>query len=224
MQFPFGDLNSRGSFGRFGILCFVLLMAAADAEAQPPPSIGPVVFDVRGSLARFKGDTGTATGLGVTAADMPTKGLGISAGAHWYPLRLRRITLGVGGELLIARDSHTKEQTDATIAAPTVTTRFSSLTPQLSLNFGTGDGWSYVSGGIGVAGLTSEVDAAASAGGAGRVRATNYGGGARWFTGPHMAFSVDLRFYTINEQPAAGTSPAYSRSRFMAINVGVAVR
>ena len=58
----------------------------------------PVVFDVRGSLARFKGDTGTATGLGVTAADMPTKGLGISVGAHWYPLRLRRITFGVGGD------------------------------------------------------------------------------------------------------------------------------
>ena len=39
-----------------------------------------------------------------------------------------------------------------------------------------------------------------------------------------MAFSVDLRFYAINGSPPPARSPAYSRSRFMAFNVGVAVR
>ena len=31
----------------------------------------------------------------------------------------------------------------------------------------------------------------------------NYGGGARWFTSDHLAFSVDFRWYSVAEQPAS---------------------
>jgi len=206
----------------------LLLIGAVDAAAQPSQPIGPYVVDARGALVRFKQDGSVAAGLDVTADNLPTRGLGIAAGAHWYPLRRGRIALGLGGELLLARDTRTKEQTDVTVATPvatpTVTTRFSSMTPHVSLNFGTGEGWSYISGGVGLARLTSERDDEPFVDSASRVRAMNYGGGARWFTGPRLAFTFDLRFYTINLQPAAGTRPAYPRSRFMVISAGVSLR
>ena len=30
------------------------------------------------------------------------------------------------------------------------------------------------------------------------LKTINYGGGARWFTKTHLAFSFDVRFYAIN--------------------------
>ncbi len=56
------------------------------------------------------------------------------------------------------------------------------------------------------------------------MRTTHYGGGARWFTGPHLAFTFDLRFYTVNAQPAAGNRPAYPRTKMMVISAGVSFR
>jgi hypothetical protein len=142
------------------------------------------------------------------------------------------VTIGVGGELLMARGSRTAEpdeddDEDAPVPAPaplpTVTARFSSLSPQLSLNFGRRDGWSYLSGGIGLARLTWE-KAGTPAPGGDRVRAIHYGGGARWFTGPHLAFSFDVRFYTIPAQVAQGARPSFPRSRFTVFSAGVSLR
>ena len=210
---------------RYGWL-FVLIAAmamASAAEAQPLEPPGPFVLDARGALARFKQDPAVAQGLDVAAEDLPTRGLGVVAGAHWYPLRSRHITLGLGGEVLLARDSRTGQGT-ATTPAPAATTRLSALSPQLSFNFGTNEGWSYISGGIGSSRLVSERDDTPFADPAARTRTINYGGGARWFTGPHLAFSVDLRFYAISPQPAAGTRPAYPRAKIMVISAGVAVK
>jgi Outer membrane protein beta-barrel domain len=201
-----------------------LAMCASNAFAQPPRPIGPFVVDARATFARFKAISSVASDLNVTSDNLPTRGLGIDAGVHWYPLKGRHITLGIGGELVAARGKRTTETTGTTTPTATVTTRFSSLSPQLSLNFGTGDGWSYISGGIGVARLTTERNDAPFADEAGGVRATNYGGGARWFTGPHIAFTFDVRFYTVSAQPAQGTRPPYSRARFVAISAGVSFR
>ena len=202
----------------------LLLAAAAEAGAQPAEPIGPFAADVRGSLARFKEDAAVAATIGVETKNLPTRGLGLTVGAHFYPLRWRRVTLGVGGEMLIARDSRTLEtDSTATVAAPTVTTRVSALSPQVSLNFGRRDGWSYVSGGIGRARLTAQRDDQAAVD-ASRTRSTNYGGGARWFTGPHLAFSVDLRFYAIDARAAAGAVPAFPRTRMMVISAGISLR
>jgi hypothetical protein len=211
---------------RFLCMCVVLL-GASEAAAQPWQPIGPFVADVRGSLARFKEDPGIASAIGVQPANLPTRGLGFSIGAHVYPLRRGRLTIGIGGEFVVARDSRTLEAEDeddeAAPPGPTVTTRFSSLSPQVSLNFGKRDGWSYLSGGIGLASLTAE-QAGTPVPGGGRVRAIHYGGGARWFTGPHVAFTFDVRFYTVPAQPAAGTRPSFPRSRFMVLSAGVSLR
>ncbi|MGH8636614.1 MAG: outer membrane beta-barrel protein [Burkholderiales bacterium] len=205
------------------LLLSVVTPAAAFAQQREP--VGPFAVDVRGALARFKEDAAVAATLDVDPSNLPTRGLGLAAGAHWYPLRRGRISLGIGGEILWARDSRTGEtEENATAPAPTVTTRLSMLSPHVSLNFGHRDGWSYISGGIGRASLTAERNDVSYPGDAGQTRMTHYGGGARWFTGPHLAFTFDVRFYTINATPAAGTRPAFPRTRMMVISAGVSLR
>jgi hypothetical protein len=203
--------------------CLLTVGAAAEVAAQPPQPVGPYVIDARGSFVRFKEDGAIANTIDVSADNLPTRGLGITTGAHWYPVRWRRVAFGLGAELLLARDSRTKEATETTEAGPTVTTRLSALSPHLSLNFGKGDGWSYISGGFSSARLTVErtdrpaidVD---------RTRATHYGAGARWFTSRRLAVSVDVRFYAINARPPTGTLPQFPRNRLTVFSAGIAVR
>ena len=209
------------------VACVWLLLlvgVAAEALAQPVEPIGPYVLDVRGSLARFKGAPLVAAGLGVDEASLPTRGLGLTAGAHWYPFRRGPVTFGIGAELVVARDSRAEEPAGATVQMPTVTTRLSGFSPQVSLNFGDNGGWSYLTGGIGLARLTSTRDDWPATDGVPRVRSLNYGGGARWFTTPRTAFTFDVRFYTINPQDPVGFLPAYPRARFMVISVGMSLR
>jgi len=39
------------------------------------------------------------------------------------------------------------------------------------------------------------------------VRTFNYGGGARWFAKPHLAFHVDVRLHAIDPGPAQVCCP-----------------
>jgi hypothetical protein len=210
----------------FRVFVFGLLLASArGAGAQPPPPpIGAYVVDVRGALARFKEDPNVAAAIDVDVKNLPTRGLGLATGAHWYPLRRGRITFGLGAEVMFARDSRSIEATGTTPASPTVSTRVSAIAPQLSFNFGHRDGWSYISGGTGWARLTSTREDATAAGSAGRTRAINYGGGARWFTSPRRAFTFDVRFYAISPRAATSGIPGYPRQRLMVISVGVSFR
>ena len=200
------------------------LTFARPCNAQGDERIKPLVADARLTLARFKEDGGIADAIGVTPMNLPTRGLGFGVGAHWYPLRGSKVALGVGGELLRARDSRTLDpETEDGPEGPTVETRLFSIAPQVSLNFGRRDGWSYISGGIGSAILTAErVDRPVGDGS--RVKTINYGGGARWFTNQHIAVSVDLRFYSVGTQSATLTRPAYPKSKMMVISGGIALR
>ena len=206
------------------VMGLVIAGAASQVSAQPVRPIGPYVIDARGSLARFKEDPTIAATIDVTPDNLPTRGLGVTAGVHWYPLRWRAITLGIGGEMLLARDSRTGEATETAPERPTVTTRLTAMSPQLSLNFGRREGWSYISGGMGWARLTAERDDLPSPAGVDHSRATNYGAGARWFTSDRVAFSVDVRFYAINARPAFGTVPEFPRNRLTIISAGISVR
>lgn len=207
------------------LLLLTFAAVASSAQAQVNEPIGWFAADVRGVLARFKEDPAIASPIGVTSVNLPTRGLGASAGVHVYPWRRRSVAFGIGGEVLVARDSRTLEPATATAAeGPTVTTRMTSATPQISLNFGRANGWSYISGGIGWASFTSERTDRPVGDPEGRTRAMNYGGGARWFMKDHLALSVDLRFYTINAQAAAVARPAFPRMRLMVISVGAAFK
>ena len=209
----------------------IVLMLGLATDVHGQVTAGPIsryVVDARGSLARFKQDSAVSQGLGVDASTLPTRGLGITAGAHVYPLRFRRITFGVGVEYARAGDSKTttitNTETGEETEGPTITTRFTSFAPQLSLNFGRDEGWSYLSAGIGRARITSENEAQPVTDTADRTQVINYGGGARWFNSPRMAFTFDIRWYAISPRDATTTVPAYPRAKFMVLSAGVAFR
>ena len=208
------------------LLAFVVSAAIGErtAWAQLDEPIGRYVADARISWVRLNEDPALAAAIDVSARNLPTRGLGLVFGAHVYPLRGARVALGIGGEFLTAQDTRTLEPTtEDGEEGPTVETTLSSLSPQLSLNFGRRNGWSYISGGIGSASFTAQrLDDLVGQGS--RVRTINYGGGARWFTSRHLAVSVDLRFHSIDAQPATTTRPAYPKNRMMVISGGIAVR
>jgi hypothetical protein len=212
------------------LLAIVLQLAGRPAGAQePPPHIGPYVFDVNVTIPNFPQVQQLADSRGMMLPELPGVGLGVLVGAHVYPVRWRAITFGLGGEFTANRS----RQTLSIAAAPDGSTQavrpstetFTSVSPQLSFNFGTGRGWSYLTGGIGLStwSLVPEgqdpfpIDSA-------RVQTINYGGGARWFAKRHLAFSFDVRFYAIN--PIAGSfghadSP---RTTLLILGAGVSVK
>jgi hypothetical protein len=203
-----------------------LAQEAGPVQGLPTEPIAPFVFDARGTFARFKALPPVATDLGVDPTALPTRGLGLVVGAHLYPVRRQNFALGLGGELLLrARGSRTVAPTvEDGSEGPTVVTRMTAISPQVSLNFGKRDGWSYLSGGIGWASLTSELSASPLEEAGSRPRAMNYGGGARWFIKEHLAFSLDLRFYAIGAQEATITRPAYPRVTVMIFSAGISAR
>ena len=198
-------------------------VAAQEPEKEP---IGKFAADVRIALPRFPDDASTATALGVTTEHLPSRGLGLAAGVNFYPARLGKVSLGIGGEWLVfSRGSETLDpETAGAASGPTVTTEFSVLSPQISLNFGSRNGWSYLSGGIGWAAFTTELKEIPVADPDGRTRSINYGGGARWFAKEHLAFAFDLRFYKINPQDATPGRPAYGGRTMMVFSAGVSMK
>ncbi len=210
------------------LVAMAMALGVPRATAQEPEKepIGRFAADVRIALPRFPDDASAATALGVTTEHLPSHGLGLAAGLNFYPARLGKVTLGIGGEWLVfSRGTKTLDaETDGTASGPAVTTEFSVLSPQISLNFGSRNGWSYLSGGIGWAAFTTELKELPVADSDGRTGSFNYGGGARWFAKEHLAFAFDLRFYKINAQDATSGRPAYGGRRMMVFSAGVSVK
>ena len=57
-----------------------------------------------------------------------------------------------------------------------------------------------------------------------RLKTINYGGGARWFSKTHVAFSFDVRFYAINPGPASIDFPGSPRTTMLVIGAGVSLK
>jgi len=156
---------------------FAGLRVAAQTLTPGPP--GPFVVDVRGIT------TGVPTSITLypnppsTTFLAPSRGFGPDVGAHVYPLTLGPARIGVGANFVSARGS----TSDADLTMQMVV-------PQLSFNFGTSNGWSYLSAGIGpVRVKTTETFTTTS---------VNAGGGARWFLNDHMAIGFDLRLHRLS--------------------------
>src|SRR5438552_3503438 len=212
------------------------LVAVASARAQePPPRIPIIVIDVQGSVPRFPNDPNLAASRGYTAADgtlkslseteLPGAGLGGQLGAHVYVYKFKAITVGVGGQVLVTRAKQTPPD-DVQNQLKPVTEKFRSLGAQLSLNFGTGAGWSYLSGGIGRSNWSIVPEGNAPLEGDEEVLKTiNYGGGARWFAKTHLAFSFDVRLYAINPgTPSLAGHPGSPRTTFMVLGAGISLK
>lgn len=204
----------------------VALFVSAPARAQdPPPPIGPVALDLRGTFPQFPRDPLLAESRSLSTQSLPGRGIGLDAGAHVYLLTWKAITFGVGGQVTLGRARATPPTGDGQAVGAAVTERFTSLAPQLSFNFGTGDGWSYISGGIGRSIWSVVPDGAdPTAADEERLQTINYGGGARWFARPHLAFTFDVRFYAINPGMSRAGVPGSPRTTLLIIGAGISVK
>jgi len=207
---------------QLAIVSLMVLAVCPRASAQPvSPRIGPFVIDLRGTFPNFPTTAALAESRGIGATDLPGLGLGVNVGAHVYLLKWRAMTFGLGGELMTAR----AHSTPAIAGFAPVTERFTSVAPQLSFNFGSSKGWSYLSGGIGPStwSIVPEgsqplpIDQE-------RLKTINYGGGARWFAKRHLAFTFDVRFYAVNPGRPSFGFPGSPRTRLLVIGAGMSVR
>jgi hypothetical protein len=181
-------------------LAGVLLGSQADAQSLTPGPPGPIfVVDVRGATSGIP----ASIGLYPTIPDggsVPSRGFGYDVGGHVYLFNLGASRVGLGVSVIGVRGT----ATDAT-------TTMNLVAPQLSFNFGSSDGWSYLSLGAGTARVRAEVTGSSSA--------INAGGGARWFIKRHLGVGFDLRLYKI-----AADGDTMHDSMIFAVSVGLSVK
>jgi hypothetical protein len=198
------------------------MAGVAPASAQTAARPGPWVLDVRGVTSPVPTDPDYYPPL--AAVLVPERGFGVDVGAHVYLFNLGPARVGIGASFMSVRSTaesatETDEETGETIPGQRLTLRLQTIAPQVSFNFGTRDGWSYLSAGMG----SSSVDTTASGGvegerKSGQLRSVNVGGGARWFMTSRIAFGIDLRLHQI----AAGTDT--DRNSVFAIGAGFSIR
>ena len=184
----------------------LLLLAAAPAAAQSREPVGPFVVDLRGATSGVPNDTAFFP-AGVSADTIvPARGFGFDVGGHVYLFALGPARLGVG--LNYVRLRGTAEASTATVAM---------LAPQLSFNFGSRDGWSYLGAGLGRAWIDTSLhgETGPSARESGGLTSINAGGGARWFLVSRLAVGFDVRWHRISGPP---------RATLLTASVGFSVR
>ncbi len=197
----------------------------AVAQDTPPP-IPRAVLDLHGVIPLFGTDPTLAASRGVNPSELPGVGLGVDLAAHVYPFRWRAVVVGLGGRFLTSRGHRTPDEVQGLPSGlRPVTERFTNLGPQLSLNFGHGDGWSYLSAGVSASRRSIVPDGSDSLPPDDqRLRTVDYGGGARWFIKPHLAFSFDVRFYAMDSSTPAPGLPGGPRTRLLVVGAGVSVK
>jgi hypothetical protein len=206
----------------------LVVCAASPAAAQdPPPRIGPFALDLHLTVPTFPTeDQQLARSRGMLVQELPGVGLGIQASAHVYLLKIKAVTIGVGAEFAASRARQTPEETTTEPRLRSSEERFSTFSPQLSLNFGSGRGWSYLSAGLGISNwaLVPEGQEGFPADSE-SLETLNYGGGARWFAKKHLAFSFDARFYAISPgTPYISGALGSPRTTLMIIGAGISLK
>jgi len=218
---------------RVAIVLFALVLPVAchPAYAQdPPPPLPRIVVDVHALVPVFPNDaTQLADSRNLSVTELPGAGMGGRVGAHVYLFKWRAVTVGVGGEAIVGRSSSAPAGSTV-LAADGVTTltlvpvdeRLTSVGSQLSLNFGSGHGWSYISGGIGRSRWSvhpsgqAEIPADTES-----LPTTNYGGGARWSIKRHVGFGLDVRIYEIQPGSQTQYGSGSPRTRLLVIGAGL---
>ena len=208
------------------MMCLIAC-CVAEAQAQEEiPRIGPFVVDLHVTVPKFGDDVQLAASRGLTQIELPGPGFGLDGGVHVYLFKIKGVTVGLGGQATIGRSQAAPEVVAGTLSTLyAVTEEFKSIAPQLSLNFGNGHGWSYLSGGIGRS-IWSIVPDGSSARPADeeRLSTINYGGGARWFIKTHLAFSLDVRLYEIQGSTPQQALPGSPRTLLLIIGAGISLK
>jgi hypothetical protein len=183
----------------------VLVLAAAPAAAQGQQPVAGYVFDLRGATSSLPKETSFFPSI---AADtlVPARGFGFDIGGHLYLFKLGPSRVGLGANYVRVRGT-----------APGIVARTSTVAPQVSFNFGSANGWSYLSAGVGRAWVRTRVEGESGplTADSNSLSATNYGGGARWFLARRLAVGFDARFHRIAGPP---------KTTLFSASVGVSLR
>jgi hypothetical protein len=211
----------------------VCLACRPAAAQEPPPAIPHFVVDLHGVFPSFPVNQALADSRGLGASglsELPGRAFGGDFAVHLYPFRWKAITFGIGARVMGARATNEPQTVpDQSTTLVAVTEKLTSIGPELSFNFGTGAGWSYLSGGISasrwsiIPKLPDGTDAPPQPPDEERLKTITYGGGARWFAKPHLAFSFDVRFYAINPS-TTGDLPPSPRTTLLVIGAGVSIK
>ena len=203
-------------------LCLAALLVSTAAFAQSSAP-GPYIIDLRGAMGGAPGGAAFYPPVPVDTR-APQRAFGFGAGAHVYPFHFGVAQVGLGLDVMRTRGTATGI-TDIKAAM-----RVTTVAPQVSFNFGTRDGWSYLSGGYGTTQTRAEVDVPASATATDttttartlthdrRTNTINVGGGARWFIREHMAVGFDVRFHRL------GATMGLPSKTIVGLSVGVSLR
>jgi hypothetical protein len=222
---------------RVVVFAVMLAVTASTSLAQTRQPIGRFVVDVRGASVGLPTDEGWVPTLPANAL-APSRTLGLDAGGQVNVFKLGGATFGVGGTILFARGTTTAPEpisTSPTVpppaqTVPDVTTRFRSVAPQVSMNFGHALGWSYLSAGLGTTKVESEAvipsrtDVLFPSRNSGWVKTINFGGGARWFIKDHFGVGFDVRWYKLSTVPASTTHPGAPRVSLVTVGAGVVLK
>jgi hypothetical protein len=208
-------------------LCTLLLLPAVAAAQGPvaPIAVEPlpwVVADVRVGWPGIGNDEITAAAIGRPATDLPGRALTAGAGLHVYPLRRGRWKLGVGAELLRGRGSYQRKDGEGEPVGAEINRTLESVTWQVSLNFGRGQGWSYATVGSGL--FTFDTFLGEGPGDGTGSTTLNFGGGARWFKWRHAGFTADMRFYRTKASGGTALVAPRGPQRIVVLSIGLSVK
>ena len=189
----------------------VLLPVPVAAQTDGPP--GPYAIDVRVTTGSLPQDASFFPPA-PTATPIPAASLGFDVGGHVYVFHLGPARVGLGANLIrVGGKASPRAPSGGTSGppprptVPSVHTGVRMFTPQLSLNFGSSRGWSYLSAGVGQIAVSTTTSEFATGSGSSApmtparaqetaaLQTINAGGGARWFNGEHLAFSFDVRLH-----------------------------
>ena len=213
------------------VACVLAVLAVGvTTHAQQKERIGPWVADLRVVSAALPTEPGWTPSV-PAATNPPGRSFGLEAGGHINVVRFRAVAIGVGATWLVARGtSAPPEPAAATPPAvqtiPQVATRVTSMSPQVSLNFGHSLGWSYLSAGLGRTKAESEATLAGTTFTPRRsdwVKTLNYGGGARWFITDHVGVGFDVRWHKVSLVAATATHPGAPRASLLMAGAGLVI-
>jgi len=205
-----------------------LLLCPAAALAQGPVApltIDPMpwlVADLRAGFPAIGEDALTAAALGRQATELPGRAVTGIVGLHAYPLRRGGLKLGIGAELLRGRGRFQEKDTEGEPVGDEINRTLESVTWQVSLNFGRGQGWSYITAGSGLFSFDSFLGE--GPGDAPGRPTLNVGAGARWFKWRHLGFTADLRFYLTKAADAGEISAPRGAQRIVVLSAGFTIK
>ena len=212
------------------VVLVVALCTHASAQSITPKPPGPFVIDLRGAMVGVPQASSLYPAMPAGTIG-PARGFGAEIGVHVYPTHLGPARVGIGATFTEVRGTASTVAGSTTSSSSTSTSTSSSsssttttpvvfpdtriwqraVAPQVSLNFGTHDGWSYLSAGYGpVREKTEAVFPAGVATASTSKSAANFGGGARWFLKQHLGFGFDLRFFRIPTATVVALAAGFS--------------